>query len=91
MSAIEDFASDAVSIVRKGAIGTLWLDRPEKRNAMNPALWNGIIAGLDALEADGETRAIVLAGNEVHPRAGRRYDDRAEPDAQRDLDDDHDA
>ena len=29
---------------------------------MNPALWNGIIAGLDALEADGETRAIVLAG-----------------------------
>jgi enoyl-CoA hydratase len=62
MSAIEDSASDAVSIERKGAIGTLWLDRPEKRNAMNPALWNGIIAGLDALEADGETRAIVLAG-----------------------------
>lgn len=62
MSAINDFASSSVSIERKGAIGTLWLDRTDKRNAMNPALWNGIIAGLDALESDGETRAIVLAG-----------------------------
>ncbi len=62
MGAIEEFNSEAIAIERKGNVGTLWLDRPEKRNAMNPALWNGLVAGLQALEADGETRAIVLAG-----------------------------
>lgn len=62
MGAIEDFQSEAISIERKGHVGTLWLDRPDKRNAMNPDLWNGITAGLAALEADGETRSIVLAG-----------------------------
>ncbi|MGB0618452.1 MAG: enoyl-CoA hydratase-related protein [Myxococcota bacterium] len=62
MGAIEDFSSDAISIERNGHVGTLWLDRPEKRNAMNRELWTGIIAGLEALEADGETRVILLAG-----------------------------
>jgi len=62
MGAIEEFESEAISIERKGNVGTLWLDRPDKRNAMNPALWNGLVAGLQALESDGETRAIVLAG-----------------------------
>ncbi len=62
MGAIEDFSSDAISIERNGHVGTLWLDRPEKRNAMNRELWTGITAGLEALEADGETRVILLAG-----------------------------
>ncbi len=62
MSAIDDFSSDAIQVERSGHVGTLWLDRPDKRNAINPALWNGIVEGLRALEADGETRAIVLAG-----------------------------
>ena len=34
MGAIEDFRSDAISIERSGHVGTLWLDRPDKRNAM---------------------------------------------------------
>lgn len=62
MGAIDDFSNDAIQVERSGHVGTLWLDRPDKRNAMNPALWNGIVEGLRALEADGETRAIVLAG-----------------------------
>ena len=62
MGAIEDFSSEAISIERDEGVGTLWLDRPEKRNAMNPALWNGLVDGLGALQADGETRVIVLAG-----------------------------
>lgn len=56
------FSSDVLSIERKGAVGTLWLDRPEKRNAMSQDLWKGLPAALDALTQDGETRAIVLAG-----------------------------
>ena len=56
------FSSDVLSIERKGTIGILWLDRPEKRNAMNPPLWKGLPDALAALTEDGEVRAIVLAG-----------------------------
>ena len=63
MGAIEEFSSEAIAIERRNGVGTLWLNRPEKRNAMNEALWTGLTAGLEALESDGETRAIVLAGH----------------------------
>ena len=56
------FSSDVLSIERKGAVGTLWLDRAEKRNAMNPDMWKGFPEALAALTDDGEVRAIVLAG-----------------------------
>jgi enoyl-CoA hydratase len=56
------FSSDVLSIERKGGVGTLWLDRPEKRNAMSPDLWKGLPDALAALTEDGGTRAIVLAG-----------------------------
>lgn len=57
-----NFSSDVLSIERQGAVGTLWLDRPEKRNAMNPPMWTGFPEAIDELTADGEVRAIVLAG-----------------------------
>ncbi len=56
------FSSEVLSIERKGAVGTLWLDRPDKRNAMSPPMWKGFPEALAALLEDGETRAIVLAG-----------------------------
>jgi enoyl-CoA hydratase len=56
------FSSEALSIERKGTVGTLWFDRPEKRNAMNPPMWTGFPEALAELTADGEVRAIVLAG-----------------------------
>jgi len=62
MGAIENFSCKAIAIERRNGVGTLWLDRPEKRNAIDEALWTGLAAGLEALESDGETRAIVLAG-----------------------------
>lgn len=55
------FQSDVLSIERSGAVGTLWLDRPEKRNAMNEPLWRGLPDAIAALTQDGEVRAIVLA------------------------------
>lgn len=57
-----EFTSDALSIERRAGVGTLWLDRPEKRNAMNPPMWKGLPDAIAALTADGGTRAIVLAG-----------------------------
>jgi len=60
-SAISGFESDALSIERSAHVGTLWLDRPEKRNAMGAGFWDGLPRAVDALMEDGETRAIVLA------------------------------
>jgi enoyl-CoA hydratase len=56
------FSSNVVSIEKKGAVGTLWLDRPEKRNALSMEFWQGLPDALDALASDDEVRAIVFAG-----------------------------
>lgn len=56
------FQSDVLSIEKKGRIGTLWLDRPEKRNAMSGELWGGLPGAIEALCEDPEITVIVLAG-----------------------------
>ena len=38
------------------------LNRPEKLNSLNPALHAGLVAALDAAEADPACRAILLTG-----------------------------
>jgi enoyl-CoA hydratase len=47
-------AGDGVSI--------LWLNRPDKLNALHRPLWDDIPAAVAALDADADTRVIVLAG-----------------------------
>jgi enoyl-CoA hydratase len=47
---------------RRGAVEILTLNRPDKRNALNAALREAIIAALEAIAADAEVRAIVLTG-----------------------------
>lgn len=56
------FSSDVVCIERSGAVATLWLDRPDKRNAISTALWQAIPEALEALAEDEEVGAIILAG-----------------------------
>jgi enoyl-CoA hydratase len=56
------FSSNVLSIEKKGAVGTLWLDRPEKRNAMSSEMWTALPAAIAALGDDPEIRAVVLAG-----------------------------
>ncbi len=51
-----------LTIERAGAVATLWLDRPEKLNALHRALWSSIPAAVAELDADPEVRVIVLAG-----------------------------
>ena len=41
----------------------LVLNRPEKLNAVNPAMLTELIHALDAAEADSATRALLLTGN----------------------------
>jgi enoyl-CoA hydratase len=56
------FSSEVLSIETRSGVGTLWLDRPEKRNAMSPPMWKDLPGALSTLSGDGETRVIILAG-----------------------------
>jgi len=47
---------------QRGAVMVLRLNRPEARNALNPALMGELGAGLAAAEADPGVRAVVLTG-----------------------------
>ena len=51
-----------LTIERDGGVATLFLDRPEKLNALNRALWHSIPQAVAALDTDPEVRVIVLAG-----------------------------
>ena len=46
----------------RGAVRTLTMNRPEKRNALNNALTEALLEGLRAADADDAVHAIVLTG-----------------------------
>jgi enoyl-CoA hydratase/carnithine racemase len=47
---------------RAGGVLTLTLNRPEKRNAIDPALRDALAAALDAAATDATVRGVVLTG-----------------------------
>jgi enoyl-CoA hydratase len=51
-----------IAIERDSGVATLFLDRPEKLNALHRELWHSIPAAVAALDADPDVRVIVLAG-----------------------------
>jgi feruloyl-CoA hydratase/lyase len=51
-----------ILIEREGGITFLWLNRPEKRNAMSPDLHFDMDDALDWLATDKETKVLVLGG-----------------------------
>lgn len=51
-----------ISIEREGPVTTLWLERPEKRNALDAALMRAVAEGLDSIRDDAATRVLVLRG-----------------------------
>lgn len=53
-----------------GAVRTLRLNRPDKRNALNGALVTALKDALDAVEADDEVRVAVLTGTGTAFSAG---------------------
>ena len=59
--------SDSVLQEHLDGVLLLTLNRPEKLNALNLALAEGLVAALDAAEADDTVRAIVVTG------AGRAF------------------
>ncbi|MBI4242199.1 MAG: enoyl-CoA hydratase/isomerase family protein [Candidatus Rokubacteria bacterium] len=53
---------ETILLERSAGVGTITLNRPEVRNALNRTMLREIWAGLQALEADAEARVIILRG-----------------------------
>jgi enoyl-CoA hydratase/carnithine racemase len=53
---------DEVVSERRGAVQILRINRPEARNALNPAMMRGLGEGLYDADADAAVRAVVITG-----------------------------
>jgi enoyl-CoA hydratase/carnithine racemase len=51
-----------IQLERAGSVATLWLDRPDKRNAMDAEMMQELGAALDEVGGDGSVRVVVLRG-----------------------------
>lgn len=61
---------EVLSVERDAHVATLWLDRPEARNAMGPAFWRELPLAMADLSADPDVRAVVLAAKGPHFSVG---------------------
>ena len=51
-----------VNVSREGAVGTIQIHRPEKRNALTIAMYDEMTAGLASFAADSAIRVVVMKG-----------------------------
>ena len=59
-----------IKLTRDGAVATICLDRPDKRNAMSYAMWGSLEELVSQLASDPEVRVVVLRGAGAHFCAG---------------------
>jgi enoyl-CoA hydratase/carnithine racemase len=62
--------TELIQVSNDGAVATLALNRPEKRNALNAALWRQLAVELKALSSRADLRCLVLRGAGGHFAAG---------------------
>jgi len=53
--------SEVISVARHDHVAVVWLDRPDKRNAMAPDFWSEFRDVMDALNDDPDVRVVVIA------------------------------
>jgi enoyl-CoA hydratase/carnithine racemase len=51
-----------LEVARDGHVATLWLNRPDERNAMSADMWEDIPKAMAELDADESVRVVILAG-----------------------------
>jgi enoyl-CoA hydratase/carnithine racemase len=56
-----------LTVEKRGAVGWIVFDQPQKRNAINGAMWRGIPEAMARFDADAEVRCVAFrgAGNEA--------------------------
>jgi enoyl-CoA hydratase len=64
------FASPVLAIERTGAVATVWLDRPEARNAMGEEFWRDLPRAMEVVTNDADVRAVVIAARGPHFSVG---------------------
>jgi enoyl-CoA hydratase len=64
------FASPVLAIERTGAVATVWLDRPEARNAMGDEFWRDLPRAMEVVTNDANVRAVVIAAKGPHFSVG---------------------
>lgn len=66
------FSSDVISLERSsdGRVATVWLDSPERRNAMGRALFDDLPRAMADVSADPAVRAVVIAAKGPHFTVG---------------------
>lgn len=62
MSETRSEQNSLVTYRREGGIGFISLNRPDKRNAMNLALWDALGAAVDRAAEDEQTLVVILRG-----------------------------
>lgn len=55
-------SSDAVTSERRGSTLHITIDRPDRRNAINPEVVRGISGALESAESEDSVRVVVLTG-----------------------------
>lgn len=69
---------ETLDISRDGYVTTVTLNRPDRLNAMNAAMFREIGEAFRWIDAETDTRAVVLAGNGKHFTAGLDLKENAE-------------
>ena len=57
-----DFAGGKL-FLQTGVIGRVFLNQPEKRNALSQSMWQAIPAVCEAIEADPSIRVVIVSGS----------------------------
>ena len=70
MGEIAQFESPVLSIEQDESVATVWLDRPEARNAMGVDLWQDLPRAMDAVGDDPSVRVVVVAAKGPHFSVG---------------------
>lgn len=62
MDADAEHASPHIVLTTKGAVATITIERPQRRNAISQAMWLLLAQMVDACGADGTTLALIIRG-----------------------------
>jgi enoyl-CoA hydratase len=70
MGEIASFESPVLSLEVEDTVATVWLDRPEARNAMGVDLWRDLPRAMEAVSGDSSVRVVVVAAKGPHFSVG---------------------
>ena len=70
MGDVTTFESPVLSIEQDEYVATVWLDRPEARNAMGMDLWRDLPRAMAAVSGEPAVRAVVIAAKGPHFSVG---------------------